>query len=112
MNQKKTDQNLNRSKLYDSDLFDNPMSRAALKSLSPEDLERYKYIGEQLYTKIDYDKSKVVDVDTPATFDETVLYIEVGLRSGLLPEHLSDDEKRIMYEKYGEDWINRYKTDQ
>ena len=42
-------------------LFNNPMIEAAMKALSPEDLERYKQIGEAMYGTVDFENSKILD---------------------------------------------------
>ena len=86
-----------------NDLFNNPMTEAALAALSSEDKERYRYIGEQLYANIDYQESKVLN-NMPPNMVEAVAYIETQLQSGLHPSMLEDNEKSILADAYGDEW--------
>lgn len=89
------------------DLFDNPMINAARKALSEEDKKRYETIGKEMYNTIDFETSKVLN-NMPPPMQEAVLYVEEGLKSGLLPKDLEDDEKVLMKEAYGEKWYVRF----
>jgi len=84
-------------------LFNNPMIDAALKALSPEDLEKYKAIGEAMYGSVDFQDSKILN-NTPAPMYEAAAYIKEQLKSGLHPSMMDDDEKRLMVELFGEEW--------
>jgi magnesium-transporting ATPase (P-type) len=67
------------------------MVNNALKAMSKEDLEKYKKVGEQLYGSVNFEDSTVVNkLITPA--DEAVAYIEEGLKSGLMPDDLDENE--------------------
>ena len=75
------------------DLFDNPMVRNALKSMTQEQLEKYKRLGEAMYGTTNFEDSSLIQqFATPDSI--TLEYIKSGLRSGLLPEDLN--EKEIM----------------
>jgi len=108
----KTDsQNLNSNnylnKQNDNDVFDNPMTRAALAALSEEDKARYKEIGEHMYGRINYEDGKSLNnMDSPMA--EAVAYIETQLRSGLHPSMMEDKEKVLIADVYGENWYLKW----
>ena len=90
-----------------SDLFNNPMVNNAIKAMSKEDLEKYKKIGEKLYGNINFQDSTVVNqLITPV--EEAVAYVEEGLKSGLLPEDLEENEVILLHKTYGDKWYERY----
>jgi hypothetical protein len=89
------------------DLFSNPMINNALKAMTPEQLEGYKKMGEQLYGNINFEDSKIVNnMLVPA--EEAVAYVEEGIKSGLLPEDLDENEVILLTNTYGEKWYLRY----
>ena len=90
-----------------SDLFNNPMVNNALKAMSKEDLEKYKKIGEQLYGSVNFEDSTIVNqLATP--IDEAIAYVEEGLKSGLLPGDLDENEVILLEKTYGKKWYERY----
>lgn len=86
-----------------NDLFNNPMTQAAMAALSNEDKERYRVIGEQLYGNIDYQEGKVLNNMQPDMM-EAIAYIETQLQSGMHPSVLEDNEKAILADAYGDEW--------
>jgi len=88
------------------DLFNNPLVNNALKALSPEQIKEYKKFGENLYGKIDFNDAKILDQLNPV--EESVAYIEQGIKAGLLPEDLSEDEVNLLSNVYGEKWYEKY----
>ena len=90
-----------------SDLFNNPMVNNALKAMTPEQLEEYKKFGESLYGNINFEDSKIVN-NMPPPMAESVAYVEEGIKSGLLPDDLTEDEVTLLQQAYGEDWYLRY----
>jgi hypothetical protein len=89
------------------DLFSNPMVNNALKVMTPEQLEGYKKMGEQLYGNINFEDSKIVNNMLVPT-EEAVAYVEEGIKSGLLPEDLDENEVILLTNTYGEKWYLRY----
>lgn len=90
-----------------SDIWNNPMVNNALKAMSKEDLEKYKKIGEQIYGNINFEDSTVVNqLITPV--EEAIAYVEEGIKSGLLPEDLEENEVILLHKTYGEEWYKRY----
>ena len=90
-----------------SGLFDNPMVNNALKAMSPEQLDEYKRIGEQLYGNINFEDSKIIN-NMPPPMEESVAYIEQGIKSGLLPEDLDENEVVLLEQAYGPEWYLKY----
>ena len=88
------------------DIFNNPFAKNAMNSMSYEQKEQYRRIGEEMYGKINY--TEVLNKD-PITEDieEACAYIVEGLKSGLHYSYLEDDEKQLMERVYGREW---YKT--
>jgi hypothetical protein len=89
------------------DLFQNQMVANAINNMSAEDLERYKKMGEYMYSTVDFEDSKIIgDMNPP--FAEALLYVEQGIKSGLLPRDLSEDEVNLLTETRGEEWYKYY----
>jgi hypothetical protein len=89
------------------DLFNNPMVNNALKAMTPEQIEEYKKIGEHIYGKINFEDSKIIN-QLPPPMAESVAYVEEGIKSGLLPGDLTEDEVTLLSNAYGEKWYERY----
>lgn len=85
----------------------NEASMMSVKALSPEELIRYKEIGEELYGKIDFESSEILN-NLPASMTESVAYISELVKSGLHPSMLEENEKELMKTSYGEDWFKKY----
>jgi len=86
-----------------NDLFDNPMSRAALAAMSDEQREKYRLIGQHLYGNFDFeDEQSLNNMSTEMV--QAVSYLEIQLRSGLHPSMLEENEKALLTEAYGENW--------
>jgi hypothetical protein len=89
------------------DLFDNPMTRAAMASMTPEQIERYKIIGEEMYGNIDFAKSEVLN-NAPPFLSESLAYLTEGIKSGLHISELNADEHKVLCECYGEEWYTHF----
>ena len=87
-------------------LFDNPMVREAKKNLQQKDIDRYRYLGEELYKNIDFEKASVNNIPPPMS--DALVYIEDMLNSGLHPSVLEQDEKNILSEIYGDEWYEKF----
>jgi hypothetical protein len=103
------------------DLFDNPMVAAALRSMSPEEIERYKNIGEQMYGTIDFPSAKILNNPTDPTAKlsqqaqsggnnemdvmiDALAYVTEQLKSGIMARDLDDNERAVLSACIGEDW--------
>jgi hypothetical protein len=89
------------------DLFNNPMVNNALKAMTPEQIEHYKKIGEHMYGNINFVDSKIINNMAPP-MAEAVAYVEEGIKSGLLPGDLTEDEVTLLSNAYGEKWYEKY----
>jgi len=89
------------------DLFNNPMVNNALKAMSPEQLKDYKRMGEYMYGNIDFVDNKVIN-GLDKSLDESAFYIGEGLKAGLSPSDLDENEVQILTSVYGEEWYKRF----
>ena len=90
-----------------NDLFNNPAVASALQNMSPEQLEKYQQIGEKMYGDINFAKNEVLSNIDPPT-EEKLSYIIAGLKSGILPSDMNEDEIMLMIEYYGENWFENF----
>jgi hypothetical protein len=89
------------------DIWNNPLVNNALKALTPEQIVEYRKIGEHMYGNINFEDSKILNqMDPPMA--ESVAYVEEGIKSGLLPGDLSEDEVILLCNAYGEKWYEKY----
>ena len=88
-------------------LWDNAMTRSAMKSMSPEELQRYKEIGEAMYGGMDFEGSKVLN-NVPVPMEEAVAYVEESLKSGLHPSMLEENELALLNDVRGELWYKMW----
>jgi hypothetical protein len=82
------------------DLFDNPLIREAMSKMTPEQVEEYKQMGDNMYNTIDYESNEVSDeviINAAASITEAI-------KSGLHLNHLTEDEIEVMKSAYGENW--------
>ncbi len=89
------------------DLFNNQMVNKALMSMTKEEIDNYKKIGEQLYGTVNFEDSKVINA-LPPPMEEAVAYVESGIKSGLLPCDLDENEIALLTESFGKEWYKRY----
>jgi hypothetical protein len=89
------------------DLFNNPMVNNALKAMSPEQLKDYKRMGEYMYGNIDFVDNKVIN-GLDKSLDESAFYIAEGLKAGLSPSDLDENEVQILTTVYGDEWYRRF----
>jgi hypothetical protein len=93
--------------IKDFDLFNNPMVNAARESMTEEDLDHYKKIGESLYGDVNFETSQSLR-NMPPPMAEAVAYVENSIRSGLHPSFLDTNEQSLMKDAYGEKWTERF----
>lgn len=86
-------------------LWDNEMVTAALKSMSPSDIEHYKKLGEGLFKDLNFETAKIETKDNiPPFLNDALAYIIESLKSGLHPSMLEEDEIKVLEEIYGKKW--------
>lgn len=81
-----------------------PFIEAAKKSLTPEQKERYKKLGEAYFNDINMETSSINN--NPV--DDMVAYLITAVRSGLHPSYLDDEEKKFLKDALGEKWYEKY----
>jgi hypothetical protein len=91
----------------ENDLFDNPMTRAAMAALSEEDKQKYKVIGDHLYNRINFEDGQSLN-NMPPSMAEAVAYLETSLQAGFHPSMLEENEKALMKETYGDEWYKEW----
>ena len=96
-----------KEKLNDSDLFDNPMVRAAMSAMSEEDRAKYKEIGKHMYGHLNFeDPSFTLNPDAQMSAARDCL--EGQIRSGLHPSDMEKDEIALLEDAYGEEWYKKW----
>jgi hypothetical protein len=96
-----------KSDVTNPSIFNNPLIESVKRSLSPEELAHYEKLGKALYADVEFETSKSIsNIDPPMV--EAIAYIESSLRSGMHPSYLDDNEKMILKNAYGDDWVTRY----
>lgn len=92
-------------KYLQDQLFNNEMIKQARESMTPEQLEEYKKKGEEFFANVDFEDK---DGNTIPPVESACAYITEGLKSGIHPSYLDDDEKRVMEEIYGKEWYKKW----
>lgn len=87
-------------------LFDNPMVRAASMSMSNEDKEKYKRLGEEMYDNVDFVSGDVNNLPPPMA--EAVAYLSTQLQAGMHPSVLESNEQELLSQAYGPTWYQRW----
>jgi len=85
-----------------------PLVEIARKSLSPEQAEEYKRIGEHMYNTETYKIKEIGSQVRIAKDEELVIYATEALKSGGDPLDLSDEELRALEKVYGNTWYTRF----
>lgn len=85
------------------DLFNNPMVQNIMKSMSADDVRKYKKIGEELYGNINFETSEINN-NQPVPANEALEYIKTALNSGLSINDLEQNELDFLKNYYGDDW--------
>lgn len=89
------------------DLFSNPAILTALKGMTVEQRARYKVLGEEMFGSLNFTDGRIMNtMDTPK--EEQAWYIAEGIKSGLHPSYLENNEKEILEEVYGKYWYKSF----
>ena len=97
----------NQRAIATDNLFDNPMVKAAFSAMTEEQRQDYKLWGEYLFSNVNMPDAKILK-NLPVPVSENIAYIISGLKSGLSPDDLEDDEKELMVSVFGKDWKSKY----
>jgi len=95
-----------REKKINYGLFDNPMVQNIMKSMSSDEISKYKKIGEELYGNINFETSKIEN-NQPVPANEALTYITSALKSGLSIDDLEESEIKFLNNYYGDDWEDK-----
>lgn len=90
-----------------NDLFTGEHVLSAMKSMSVDDLAKYKEIGQHMYGSVNFTDSEIIKT-LPAPMYEAVAFIEDQIRSGMHISMLEDNEKAVMQDAYSSNWYERY----
>jgi len=90
------------------DLFMSPAAIQARSQLPPDLQQKFKEIGKHMYgnTALFEESSRIPGMPQPMA--EAFLHIELGLKSGLKPSDLTDDEAALVKEVKGDGWEAQY----
>ena len=72
-------------------------------SMTPEQRETYRKLGEALYKDVDFETGQVSQTDP---VELAVTEVRAAIRSGLQPSALTPDEVDLMKGVYGEKWLD------
>jgi hypothetical protein len=90
-----------------SDLFNNPFFENAKKSLTEEQKEEYKKIGEYMYNKDIYSTAET-KIKSDITHEEILFYAVQALKSGINPKDLTQKEIQALTDTYGKYWYEKF----
>ena len=89
------------------DLFSDKTLQNAYKSLTPAQREKYRQVGEHMYGNLNFKEKEVMN-DVAPPFEEEAVYIGEGIKSGLHPSYLEENEKAVLQEVYGDKWYEKW----
>lgn len=85
-------------------LWNDPRWSRAKSQMSKEQIEHYATMGEQMNGSIDYTTGKSNQIPIPEPVQTSIAYILSGLRSGLEPSDLDENEINTLESFIGKDW--------
>ena len=86
-------------------LYNNEMIQKAKDNMTPEQLAEYKKKGEEFFADVNFEDKNGNDIPP---IESACAYITEGLKSGLHPSYLQEDEQRLMVEIYGKEWYKKW----
>ena len=90
------------------DLYNNPMIDMAKSSLTPNQMEEYKKIGEHMYNNEMYKNVELNTKTQKSTDNEIAIYASESLKSGLHPKELSEKEISCLSTFFGKQWYEKF----
>jgi hypothetical protein len=91
-------------------MFEDRKLLNAFKNLPKEDQDQYKKQGQHMYSK-DYESIDINNNPQENKVMESTAYISEGLKSGLLPSQLDENEREIMRNVFGKLWYEKFGYD-
>ena len=100
-------------KLKNADpLFDEKRLKEIADGMSEEDKKRYSKIGEEMYNSISFEninsQGSLATQNADEIEIENASEIKLMLKSGMHPSFLTTQEKDIMKNVFGENWIKEF----
>ena len=92
-------------------LFGEKRLKEMADSLSDEDKKKYAKIGEEMYNTVDFGKinEQGSDLSNETSIElENVAQLKLMLLSGIHPSFLTNQEKDMMKNNYGEKWYEDF----
>ena len=90
-----------------NEIWDNPFVKLALDSMTPQQKEDYREIGENIYSSIDFEDTKILNTELEPSA-ESVAYISSALKSGMHIDFLNEEEIAVLKDVYGEEWYTNF----
>jgi len=94
------------SKSKASEIFEK-MQKNFLNSISEEEKEKFRIMGEKLHASFDVNKGEMYDPSV-INMEEALAYVVESLKSGLHPSFLTEDEVAMVQAGYGEEWYKEW----
>jgi hypothetical protein len=98
------------------DIFDNPKFKNVMNKMSPEQIEEYRRMGKEMYEAVNYVNSTILtnqpsqmagdDIFNQEENSTAIAYVINGIKSGILEQDMTDDEKTFAEQCFGKDWYN------
>lgn len=86
-------------------LFDDPRIKDTFNGLPKEQQEEYKRQGEHMYSR-DYENDNIGSEEDKMI--DAAAFISEGLKSGLRPGQLDENEVEVMRSIFGSEWYRRF----
>jgi len=86
-------------------------AQIACNSLTPEQIEEYKRMGEYMFNNNDYNINMTGSKVKPPKEQDLLTYAIQGLQAGLDPKLLTEPELRALTAVYGEKWYLKFGLD-
>jgi hypothetical protein len=92
-------------------LWNDSRWKTARDNMSEDQYQQYQTIGNQFHGSINYTDGTNTGVPIPEPARDSVAHIIMGLKSGLLPSDLTNEEKDVMEVFQGKEWYKNYGFD-
>ena len=90
------------------DLFNNAMVDAAMKAMTPEQVERYQKMGEYMYSTSNFEEKNPQPKSLEDETAKGIFYTREALKAGMHPKDLETKEIQLMYDIYGTKWYEEF----
>ena len=91
--------------IFHGDLFNNPNVKAQYATLTPDQKEKYKRRGEEMYKDVDFNTSKSIS-NMPPPMILALDYVLESIKSGQHISTLEENEQMLLEDAYGKKWYS------